>query len=259
MGGAGKTAQLGEVYMVNATKGDAAMPDKIQSLLKNLQAFRAAAGVFNPWRDYDADYDMDRNSPRIRAAQLEQYLRERSAGVRYILIAEAVGYQGGKFSGIALTSERMLLDQHQQVPGALIIKTGGLRTSNPNHPDLDRAQKMKGFAEPTATMVWGEIAARADGGGISPFEVVLWNIFPFHPYHGARGRLTNRTPGPAELEIGLEYARKLMALHPRAAVIAIGRSAARTLETHHIQHRHVTHPSNGGANKFREEIRNIWR
>ena len=154
----------------------------------------------------------------------------------------------------------MLLDQHETISSAMIIKTKGSRTSNPQHQDLDRAQRSKGFAEPTATMVWGEIAARMRAGELSPFEVMLWNIFPFHPYHVPRGRLSNRTPSRSELEVGLRYTRKLISLYPGAVVIAIGRSAAGTLQEHGIPYGcHVTHPANGGANKFREEIRRIMR
>jgi hypothetical protein len=57
--------------------------------------------VFNPWWQVDADNDLGRQAPRIRREQLRAYFSER--------IGEALSYRGGHFTGIAMTSERILL------------------------------------------------------------------------------------------------------------------------------------------------------
>ena len=66
-------------------------------------------GLFNPWWENDPENDDFSNSYEIRQHQLKAYLDERLGKAHILLVGEAMGYQGGHFSGIAMTSERMLL------------------------------------------------------------------------------------------------------------------------------------------------------
>jgi len=224
---------------------------KIEEFIEQL---RDCSGdlVYNPWKDYDKGYDISAEAPNIRAKHLNKYLRLRIPGARYIFIAEALGYQGGHFSGIAMTSERILLGNHPDIKPELVIGETGKRTSNQLNPVITNSQRSHGFNEPTATVVWKEII----DSKISPYDVLLWNIFPFHPYK--TGLLTNRTPGSNELMHGITYVKKLIKLCPKAKIISIGQSSANTLDEHGIKNIRLRHPSNGGVTDFRTGFKQIF-
>ncbi len=207
--------------------------------------------VFNPWSGYNSQCDSSAEAPQIRSRQLREYLEQRQHTARYILIAEAAGYQGCRFTGIAITCERMLLNKHKQIPSSLILGHDGLRTSRPDCPFMtSKPQQKDGMNEPTDTYVWGAIAQSR-----LPVEAVaLWNIFPFHP-HKPQAPFTNRTPSDEELEAGLAYARKFFSLFPNLKSIgAIGKKSGDTLTAAGFSPVIMRHPANGGAGQFRREF-----
>jgi len=86
------------------------------------------------------------------------------------------------------------------------------------------------MTEQTATITWGVITKL----GIDPYEVVLWNVIPRHPYYEKKGILKNRTPTDKELQIGLKHLENFVSLFPDTS---------------------VEHPANGGATEFRKQFR----
>jgi hypothetical protein len=222
------------------------MTAAIDRFLAQLREF-SGPNVFNPWAAFDAAHDASRQAPAIRARQLAAYLAERRQSARLLLIAEAAGYQGAKFSGIAMTSERILLGQlsARGIPPEAVIRAPIARTSRP-------AEKPLGFNEPTATVVWGTLL----GAGLDARAWVNWNAFACHP-HRPGAPLSNRTPTRTELEDGRPLLRAFLALFPRAEVIALGRHAANSLALLELPHRAVRHPSMGGATRFRAGILEI--
>ena len=226
---------------------------KVRSFIRALKKSPQTAGVFNPWYDSDPDNDLDQKGPLIRRSQLRYYLEQRIPSARFLLIAEAIGYQGGHFSGMAMTSERILLG-HQT--GKQIHPHSVFRGHSPRRSS-DPAIQPKGFVEPTATIVWGSLLA----AGVNPYEFVLWNAFPWHPYQPrhTKGMLTNRTPTPKELDAARPYLEQFIALFPRCSIIAIGQKCAVSMEAMEIDCHVVRHPANGGATAFREQTLAIFR
>lgn len=230
------------------------MENNINKFIQELQAYQSAENVFNPWHDYDESCDICPQAPDIRSEQIKQFLASRIPGAKYLLVAEAVGYQGGRFTGVAMTSERILLGNHENItPSAILQNTQGRRTSNPDNKNLKNTQKRWGFTEPTATIVWGEVMK----SNVSPYQVITWNIFPFHPFNPSKGPLTNRTPTAAELEVGAYYTEMLLKLCPNITVISIGGHSSKTLSKLGIENIHVPHPANGGAGNFRIAIKKV--
>ncbi len=211
-------------------------------------------GAFNPWGEYDPTCDIGPEAPVIRAANLRRYLSLRQQA-KFLFIAEGLGYQGGHFSGMAMTSERILLGFHPTVrPEAVLGKDWDYRrTSNPTSALLNKKQREEGFNEPTATIMWGELARQQ----LLPFQTILWNIFPFHPFKPT-GILTNRTPTGAELDQGIVFTKMLLAMHPGMQVIAIGRKSEETLKKYDVPCSPVPHPSMGGANRFRAALSQLF-
>ena len=207
----------------------------ISSFMNHLIAFHGE-NTFNPWNDTDLDYDVE-GAAAIRRKNLSDYLSLRLGKAKILLVAEACGYQGGQFSGIAMTCERMLLDCHPVVTSDMIFRRPGERTSRPDN-------------EPTDSVVW---KACLDAG-LSPEEFLLWNIFPFHPYKKGN-LLTNRTPTDEELSIGLSYTKELLTLTGSLPLFAIGKKSETTLTKAGFSVTCLRHPANGGANIFRAQLK----
>ena len=82
--------------------------ESIESFVRLLKQSPPGA-VFNPWWQVDKQNDIGGNAPLIRRHHLRAYLRKRLGKAKVVVIAEALGYRGGHFSGIPMTSERILL------------------------------------------------------------------------------------------------------------------------------------------------------
>ena len=225
---------------------------QVYSFVRGLrQTPRSTGPLFNPWYDTDK-YDASRDAPKIRRKHLTAYLQAR-AHAQYLFIAEAVGYQGGKFSGIAMTSERMLLGHHRDIRPEFVVP-GNMprRTSNRAKGRSKKAQQY-GFTEPTATIVWRTLVKKV---GLCPFQFVLWNAVPWHP-HEKDCKLSNRTPSEMELCEGMRHISSLCSLFPSAHVVPVGEKAKEALTNLGFCNCAVRHPANGGAKDFGEDVKKI--
>jgi hypothetical protein len=198
----------------------------IDGLLRELPTLSIGA-TFNQFRDAGPD-DVP-GAPAIRLANLRHYLeRRREADV--IAVGEAAGYQGGRWSGIAFTSEFDLL-----------------RWGDPYRRSSRRARPWK---EPSGTIVHGLL------GELGAEErVILWNTVPTHP-HLPDKPLSNRRPTHAEVTQGLVYARRLIEIMQPRLLVGVGRIATEALDERAV---YVRHPAQSGATAFRAGMREILR
>jgi len=207
--------------------------------------------VFNPWRDVDLESDIARQAPRIRRRQLQAYLTVRLRTARLAVIGEALGYRGGRFTGIPMTSERILLGRSRSIQVEAKDLLGKVRPRRTSKPQICR----DGFSEPTATIVWRSLLEL----GLSPNKFVLWNAFPWHSFNRDCGMLSNRMPNRDECAAGLPLLKALLDLFPFEQVVALGQVAAAQLEKIDILMGCVRHPASGGAKLFREQIARMVR
>ena len=197
----------------------------LDALVADVAACATPPTLVNPLRDRADDLDRP-DAPAIRRANLLAYLAARPRP-RAVLAGEAMGWRGGRFSGIAFTSERQLAAW-----GA---------------PFAASSLKAGGWTESSATIIHG-VLDELD----AEHEVVLWNTVPFHP-HPAGRPLANRAPKTGEIALGRPFLERLVALLEPAHVIAVGRVAEGALGD--LATGRVRHPAQGGATQCREGLR----
>jgi uracil-DNA glycosylase len=253
--------------------------DSIKNFIRMLRQSPPGA-VFNPWWQIDEENDITPHSAAIRRKHLALYFSERLGNARVAIVGEALGYRGGHFSGIPMTSERMLLGKVRE-PVAAVYERRNLLPNHrgharqtppqsygvPGRPPLQIIAGIKprrtskpdicpdGFSEPTATIVWGALLKI----GVLPGEFVLWNAFPWHSFDPHRGLLSNRMPNKFERSTGLPVLKAFLELFPCEQIVALGKIAAAQLEQLGLSAHCVRHPASGGAKLFRQQIARIVR
>jgi hypothetical protein len=238
---------------------------QVDKFLQLLKASPSGA-VFNPWWQVDRQNDIARTAPMIRRQQLTAYLQQRLGRAKIVVIGEALGYRGGHFTGIAMTSERILLGKQATIAAALSehrnrVGDGGRRPPLQILSSVEPRRTSKpsvcahGFSEPTATIVWGALLKI----GLPPDEFVIWNAFPWHSFDPRRGMLSNRMPNKSEQLCGRAVLNAFLGLFPCQQIVALGKIAAAQLEQLGVKARCVRHPASGGARLFREQIARIVR
>jgi len=187
-------------------------------------------GLFNPWSDVCPD-DEQWNGPDAKLARLASHL---DCDPEFILCGEAPGHLGCRHSGVAFTSERLLID------GAIPrIAPEGRRLTSRALP----------FSEPSATIVWKTLYRL----GLAE-RVVMWNALQLHPHRPGDHR-SNRTPTVAEIALGAPALKILVSAYPQAKVVAVGRKAQGLLEDMGIvTAATIRHPANGGASAFADGL-----
>lgn len=201
-----------------------------KALVKTLP--QGSDGLFNPWTD-KCHLDTDLNGPEQRLVRLAQHL---ACTPELILCGEAPGFQGARVTGVAFTSERLLLENAiprvDKVPGRL-------------------AHRHRPYSEPSATVVWRELVRLGHTE-----NTILWNALQLHPYEPGNP-LSNRTPSPTELLDGLAAIQILREEFPRARWIAVGGKATKALLATGIPFSAVRHPSRGGVRLFCEGLERL--
>ena len=200
------------------------MAEQFGRLFERLTAYSSPC-AFNQYRQVHAGLDRA-GADEIRLGNLRRYI-EFFAGARFLLIGEAAGYAGCRFSGIPFTCEAQIVG-----PAALCWAAGlDLRASG---------MRESPWEEGSARVVWGALGARRD--------CLLWNAFPWHPCCAANP-LSNRAPG-RELRAGIEALGMLLALFPGAQPMAVGRVAHHALAELSVTAPYIRHPSHGGRHAF---------
>ncbi|MGC2167337.1 MAG: uracil-DNA glycosylase [Gallionella sp.] len=190
-------------------------------------------GLFNPYRDLCL-HDTHSNGPKAKLKRLAMHL---DCAPEFIACGEAIGYAGGRYSGIAFTSERLL--------GEGVIPRIDATTSRLTDRKLP-------FSEPSATIVWKTLFQL----GIAE-RTILWNAIQLHPYK-QNTTWSNRTPTPEEVALGEPALRLLIEAFPHAKIVAVGKKSDGLLRDIGILPiGAVRHPANGGAKLFAAGMKDL--
>lgn len=203
-----------------------AIDEFVTALAKTRQA-----GTFNPWRQ-SCRHDRAHNTPAARAERLRLHLS--APQPRMLLIGEAPGYQGCRYSGIPFVSEYLLL-------------RGDIPRVTANERLTDRRLALR---EPSATVIWETLHAT----GIAA-STLLWNAVPWHPM--GQSPLSNRPPTAHELKRGQQWLLRFIDLFADARTVALGRHAERALRAIGVTAPYLRHPSHGGAERFRAGFKQL--
>jgi hypothetical protein len=187
--------------------------------------------LFNPYADRDDELDVP-DAPHIRRANLSNYLGAYLKRPEIVLLAEAPGPRGCRFSGVPLVSESQLAD-----PGFPVHGTPTSRRAEP-------------YREYSARIYWRVLA------GEFP-RFFTWNAVPLHPHRKGQP-LSIRTPTTAEVEHWCTMTARLLDILKPARVLAVGRKAEHALRCIGWPATYVRHPSQGGARIFAGQIGEIF-
>ena len=186
--------------------------------------------LFNQYVTEDPAYDRPAAS-RIRRSNLRSYSASFKRRPEVLLLAEAPGPRGCRFSGVPITSEEQLLDPEFPIDG----RQSSLGTPN---------------REYSAGIFWKNLLGHAD-------RFFVWNTVPFHP-HKTGMPMSIRTPTASEIAEFEPVVRALFDILRSRTVVAIGRKAERSLASCGIESTYVRHPSQGGALHFAEGMAAVF-
>jgi uracil-DNA glycosylase len=167
----------------------------------------------------------------IRRKNLEAYVSSFAERPEMLLVGEAPGWRGCRFSGVPFTSEAQLCG------GELPFQ--GMRSS----------LSSKAYREASATILWDTMRPLHPG-------FFIWNAFPLH-LHQPGKPLSNRVPSRQEIRDGTQMLHQVVSLLAPRMVVAVGNSACAALDLAEIEHVTVRHPAHGGARDFRKGIESV--
>ncbi|HLE56532.1 MAG TPA: uracil-DNA glycosylase, partial [Rhodothermia bacterium] len=142
--------------------------------LVRTEVFPAASSdrLFNFYLDKSPDLDLA-DGPEIRRRNLCAYLEAAPERPELLLLAEAPGPRGCRFSGVPFTSEAQL--------NSGFFPFEGRQSSAADVP----------WTEYSANIVWGLLRDHFE-------RVLIWNTVPLHPHREGRP-LSIRTPSASEV------------------------------------------------------------
>jgi len=193
--------------------------------------FPSGDALFNPYAARHAEADRP-DAQQIRRTNLRKYVASFPAPPGILVVGEASGPWGCRFSGVPFTSERQLCSG--ELPFA------GRQSSTQAAPHHER----------TAGIFW-DVMARYHPRGF------IWNAVPLHP-HMSGDPFSLRRPSLAEVKAFEGLLVSLIDLLAPSQIVAVGRIAERAVQNTGRIPIYVRHPSHGGMAEFRRGMEEVF-
>ncbi len=204
--------------------------------VEKLESIKFDDNVFNPYSDRCREHDYECAPGRRRRALLRILEAAVARGdTEYLWVGRDLGYRGGRRTGLALTDD-VYFFRH--------AARWGVSIERPTRAEIP---------ERTAAVIWDVLERIED-------PVFLWNVFPFHP-HRPGDEFTNRAHNSRERRIGEELLFELVLMLKPRVIVPIGNDAACAVRrvSNGLEILQVRHPSYGGQNEFRGQMREIYK
>lgn len=201
------------------------MDRRLIGFVNSLGKVEEIPNVFNQYSNIKTENAIRRNNLLLYLKQMSSIKPE------VMLVGEAPGFHGCRFTGVPFTSEYILINGFNETD--LFGRNQGYLKTN----ELPTVKK-----EQSATIVWETLLNNS-------FIPLMWNAFPFHPFKEGNP-MKNRTPKSRELEIGQEFLEELIEIFGISKIVAVGNNAEITLKKMNVSCIKVRHPANGGKCDF---------
>jgi uracil-DNA glycosylase len=192
---------------------------------------RPANLLFNQYGDKDLSVDSC-DADKIRKQNLVNYLKGFTKRPSVLIVGEAPGPRGCRFSGVPFTSESQLCNR--ELP---------FRGQESSISDLPHSEK-------SAAIFWKAML---------PYypKFFIWNSVPFHP-HKQDEILSVRNPTRAEVRNYSSLLSEIISLVKPKLIVAVGKKAEFVLTQKGLSCIYVRHPSHGGAGEFTTHIEKLF-
>ena len=197
--------------------------------------------LFNQYVEEEPRVDLP-GASRIRQSNLQSYMAAFSKKPPFLLVGEAAGPWGCRFSGVPFTGERQLLS-HPDFPFP------GRQSSRKDPPEVVLREKgHPPFTSQSAEAFWAVMMPYYHRPGF-----LVWDVVPFHP-HDPGKLLSIRTPRAREIRKYSDILGEIIRLVDPRRVVAIGNKARDGLCRIGVDFVKVRHPARGGKEMFRAGI-----
>lgn len=202
-------------------------------LTDHIFPFPSTQHMFNQYRDNEEKLDIQ-NGHMIRRQNLRNYLSSFTEYPLYMMIGEAPGPNGCRFTGVPFTNEIQLTDRKLIPFQGRITKKGARRA-----------------AGQSAMIFWQTLLSHHP-------HFIAWDCIMYHP-RKMNEPLSIRTPTKHEIKKHAPHLKGIISILGPIEPVSIGRRAEAALNYINVNTIYIRHPARGGKTSFEKGVKNLFK